>query len=179
MHSDFGGPTVIDHVVISDLTAATAEKVKDKWLGLLHGLKQQIEKWERSSQGDGGYIDDDAFGDDKDETRPAPKFGKLSNRSQGALDSRAAFFRDKESYLLYLWEVLEGNGLHVSSMQRLNELAAAANGADGIPSVVGAAKPGDDSSVTTADGDKHGNSQKMKDLSTTIIDHGKKFPLQK
>ena len=60
-------------------------------------------------------------------------------------------------------------------MQRLNELAAAANGADGIPSVVGAAKLGDDSSVTTADGDKHGNFQKMKDLSTTIIDHGKKM----
>ena len=158
--------------VISDLTAATAEKVKDKWSGLLHGLKRQIEKWERSGQGDGGYIDDDAFGDDEDETRPAPKFGELSNRSQGALDSRAAFFRDKESYLLYLWEVLEWNGLLVSSMQRLNELAAARNGADGIPSVVGAAKRGDDSSVTTADG---GNFQKMKDLSTTIIDHGKKM----
>jgi len=60
-------------------------------------------------------------------------------------------------------------------MQRLNELAAAANSADGIPSVVGAAKLGDDSSVTTADGDKHGNSPKMKDLSTTIIEHGKKM----
>jgi hypothetical protein len=172
LHSDFGEPIVIDHDVISDLTVATAEKVKDKWSGLLHGLKRQIEKWERSGQGDGGYIDDDAFGDDEDETRPAPKFGDLSNCSQGALDSRAAFFRDKESYLLYLWEVLEGNGLLVSSMQRLNELAAAANGADGIPSVVGAAKPGDDSSVTTADG---GNSQKMKDLLTTIIEHGKKM----
>jgi hypothetical protein len=177
LHSDFGGQIVIDHDVISDLTVATAEKVKDKWSGLLHGLKQQIEKWERSGQGDGGYIDDDAFGDDdEDETRrPAHKFGELSNRSQGALDSRAAFFRDKESYLLYLWEVLECNGLLVSSMQRLNGLAAAANGADGIPSVVGAAKPGDDSSVTTADGDKHGNTQKMKDLSTTINEHGKRM----
>ena len=92
LHSDFGGPIVIDHDVISDLTVATAEKVKDKWSGLLHGLKRQIEKWERSGQGDGGYIDDDAFGDDEDdETRPAPKFGELSNRSQGALDSRAVF----------------------------------------------------------------------------------------
>ena len=54
----------------------------------------------------------------------------------------------------------------------MNELAAATNGADGIPSVVGAAKRGDDSSVTTVDG---GNSQKMKDLSTTIIDHGNKM----
>jgi hypothetical protein len=178
LHSDFGGPIVIDHDVISDLTVATAEKVRDKWSGLLHGLKRQIEKWERSGQGDGGYyIDDDAaFGDDKDETRPAPKFGELSNRSQGALDSRAAFFRYKESYLLYLWEVLECNGLLVSSMQRLNGLAAAANGADGIPSVVGAVKPGDDSSVTTADhGDKHSNTQKIKDLSKTINDHGKKM----
>ncbi len=56
-----------------------------------------------------------------------------------------------------------------------NELAAAANGADGIPSVVGAAKPGDDSSVTTTDVDKHGNSPKMKDLSKTIFEHGKKM----
>ncbi len=144
---------------------------------MLHGLKRQIEKWERSGQGDGGYIDDYAFGDDdEDETRrPAHKFGELSNRLQGALDSCAAFFRDKESYLLYLWEVLECNGLLVSSMQRLNGLAAATNGADGIPSVVGAAKPGDDSSVTTADGDKNSNTQKMKDLSTTIIEHGKKM----
>jgi hypothetical protein len=64
LHSDFGEPIVIDHDVISNLTVATSEKVKDKWSGLLHGLKQQIEKWERSDQGDGGYIDDDAFGDD-------------------------------------------------------------------------------------------------------------------
>ena len=103
LHSDFGGLTVIDHDVISNLTATTAEKVKDKWLGLLHGLKEQIEKWERSGQGDGGYIDDDVFGDDKDKTRPSPKFSKLSNRLQGALDSRATYFRDKESFLLYLW----------------------------------------------------------------------------
>ena len=171
LHSDFGGPIVIDHNVISDLTVATAEKVKDKWSGLLHGLKRKIEKWERSGQGDGGYIDNDDFGDNEDE-RPAHKFGELSNRSHGGLDSRAAFFRDKESYLLYLWEVLECNGLLVSSMQRLNELAAAANGADGIPSVVGAAKPGDDSSVTTNDG---GNYQKMKDLSMTINEHGKQM----
>jgi hypothetical protein len=172
LHSDFGEPIVIDHDVISDMTVATAEKVKDKWSGLLHGLKRQIQKWEDSGQGDGGYIDDDA---DEDETRPAHKFGELSNRSQGALDSRAAFFRDKESYLLYLWEVLEWNGLLVSSMQRLNELAAARNGADGIPSVVGAAKRGEDSSVTTVTTADGGNFQKMKDLSTTIIDHGKKM----
>ncbi len=46
LHSDFGGQIVIDHDVISDLTVRTVEKVKDKWSGLLHGLKGQIEKWE-------------------------------------------------------------------------------------------------------------------------------------
>ena len=72
--------------------------------------------------------------------------------------------------------MLEGNGLLVSSMQRLNGLAAAANGADGIPSVLGAVNPGDVSSVTTADRSvKHSNTQKMKDLSKTINDHGKKM----
>jgi hypothetical protein len=39
LHSDFRGQIVIDHDVISDLTVATAEKVKDKWSGLLLGLK--------------------------------------------------------------------------------------------------------------------------------------------
>jgi hypothetical protein len=66
-------------------------------------------------------MDDDTFcGDTKEgELRLAPTFGKLSTCLQGGLDSRAGFFRDKESYLLYLWEVLERNGLLVSSMQRL------------------------------------------------------------
>ncbi len=76
--------------------------------------------------------------------------------------------------------MLEGNGLLVSSMQRLNELAAAANGTDGIPSVVGAAKPGDDSSVTTADGGKHGDSQKWKTYRRRLLSMAKRwFPLQK
>ncbi len=39
LHSDFREPIVIVHDVISNLTVATAEKVKDKWLGLIHGLK--------------------------------------------------------------------------------------------------------------------------------------------
>ena len=64
-------------------------------------------------------------------------FGSLKNCSQKALDSRSSFFVNKEPYLLYLWEVLENHDLLVSSMQRLNSFAIAANGADGIPSEIG------------------------------------------
>ncbi len=157
LHSDFGLPIVLDHNIVSDTAAETAEKMKEKRSGLIHKLKQIIEKWEQSGQGDGGYLDNDIFGEDANEgkLKLAPKFGKLSNCSQGALDSHATFYRDKEFYLLYLWGLLEWNGLLVWSMQRLNKLAAATNGADGIPSVVVAAKLGDDSSVTTAGVNKH------------------------
>ena len=65
-----------------------------------------------------------------------------------------------------MWEVLNWNGLLVTSMQWLNDLAAATNGADGIPSIVRAAKSGEDSSVTTAGGgrDKDSSTKKMKAL---------------
>ena len=62
-------------------------------------------------------------------------------------------------------------------MQWLNDLAAATNGADGIPSIVRAAKSGEDSSVTTAGGgrDKDSSTKKMKALWRTIDEHGKKM----
>ena len=73
----------------------------DKWAELIHELKQQIEKWERIGQGYGGYFDDDVYApafdedDNEGERMPAPKFGELHSCSQGALDSRSLFFRDR------------------------------------------------------------------------------------
>jgi hypothetical protein len=156
LQSDFGLPIVIDHDVVSDMAVANPEKVKDKWSLLIHELNRKIGNWERSGQGDGG----DAFFDDKeldlgdvdfaDEHRPPkPAFGELSNRPLRALDLRLSFFRDKESYLLYLWEVLDCNNLMVSSMQRLDNSVAATNGAEGIPSAIGDKTRVDESSVTT------------------------------
>ena len=58
--------------------------------------------------------------------------------------------------------MLEWNGLLVSSMQRRNDLAVATNCADGIPSIVVAAKSGDVSSVTTAGSNKHDKTKKIK-----------------
>jgi hypothetical protein len=165
-----------------------------------HELKRKIEKWEMSGQGDGGrmtfdFEDEDALGCGEDditsmeelsseaglsaEPRPKPAFGELSNRPRAALDSRSAFFRDKESYLLYLWEVLDNNNLMVSSMQRLDNRVAAMNGADGIPSVIGHKKGNaDESSMATggdSDGDNHRSTKKIEQLSKTIHEHGKKW----
>ncbi len=72
LHSDFAFPIVIDHNVVSDMTPATPEKVKDRWASLVHELKRKIEKWEMSGQGDGGrmtfdFEDEDALGCGEDD----------------------------------------------------------------------------------------------------------------
>ena len=182
LHSDFALPIVINHNVVSDLAPATPEKVKDKWSSLVHELKRKIERWEMSGQGDGGRDKDrlDCWEDDDDanelstqESRPKPAFGELSNCPHKALDLRLAFFRDKESYLLYLWEALDNNNLMVSSMQRLDNSVAAMNGADGILSVLGNKRKFDESSsMTTSWGesnkDNYKSTKKIEQLSKTI-----------
>ena len=100
--------------------------------------------------------------------RPKPAFGELSNRPHTALDSRSACFRDKESYLLYLWEVLDNNNLMVSLMQRLDNCIAAMNGADGISSVIGRKRNADKSSAMTTGGESDGDNH---DRSTKKIEH--------
>ena len=94
LHSDFYDPITIDHDVVSDMTPATPEKVKDKWDGLLHELKRGIAHWERSGQGDGGYLEDEDKEEDVEGVeKNIPVFGTLANRTQRALDSREDFLR--------------------------------------------------------------------------------------
>lgn len=185
LHSDFSLPIMIDHDVVSYMALATPEKVKEKWAGLIHECKREIEKWERSGQGDGGYDFDDEEdneedGDDDVGGKAERVFGALKHRSQRALDSRSSFFVNKEPYLLYLWEVLDIHDLLVSSMQRLNSCAIAANGADGIPSVIGDNLTGNES-ISVATGTRSNSdarrgeestATKFHELTTTIRDHG-------
>jgi len=114
LHSDFYDPIAIDHDVVSDMIPATPEKVKEKWDCLMHELKRGIANWERSGQGDGGYLEEEDEEEDAEGVeKNIPVFGTLANHTQRALGSRGAFFTRKESYLLYLWEVLENHGLLV------------------------------------------------------------------
>ena len=197
LHSDFAFPIVIDHDIVSDMAPATPEKVKDRWSSLVHALKRNIENWEMSGQGDGGCLtydidDEDSLGCAEEysmeklsdelsaDPRPKPAFGKLNNRPRAALDSRASFFRDKESYLLYLWEVLDNNNLIVSSMQRLDNSVAAMNGADGISSVIGCKRKGAESSMTTwreSDSDNHKSTKKISMYQKQLVNMVRKWPL--
>jgi len=51
-------------------------------------------------------------------------------------DKRANFVTYHQSYLLYLWHILEKYDLMSSSMQRLDKSIPSSNGADGIPSII-------------------------------------------
>jgi hypothetical protein len=114
------------------------------------------------------------------ENLPKPIIGELRNHPHRALDSRTSFFRDRESYLLYLWMVLDSNDLMATSMKRLDNAIASRNGTNGIPSAMGN-QVGDESSVTTPGGkceqccgcDK--DYKKIQELSKTINEHGKKM----
>ena len=103
-------------------------------------LKQGITNWERSGQGGGGYIDinnendaadvnDDVYNDDNnDADDESIKVGALAGCSQGALDLCCNFFDDRNTYLLYLWDILDEHNLVQSTMQQLLEGVGSGNG---------------------------------------------------
>lgn len=114
---DFAHPFAILYEFVHQMQVATAEKVEEKWNSINLQLKHAIENWERSDQGDGGYLiaefDYENIDDlDDDEL----ELGLLRNRPQGALNLHKNFF-DGKSYLLYLWEMLDTHDLFHSSMQ--------------------------------------------------------------
>jgi hypothetical protein len=100
-------------------------------------LKRIIINWERSGQGDGG-LDDEGSEEQEDSMigEDTPGFGALANRKRGALDQRSQFVDYQQSYLLYLWFMLDKHGLLESSIQRLDDSVAACNGATGVPQVI-------------------------------------------
>lgn len=151
-HSDFARPIPIPFDVVRHFLPATPEKVEEKWSAMNLALKRGIQKWERSGQGDGGYTgdddddktdnedgDDDANNDDNNNDNNANRctIGNLRGRPQRALDLRRNFFDDRNTYLLYLWDILDEHDLVQSSMQQLLTGIGSGNGSSGVPSVIG------------------------------------------
>jgi hypothetical protein len=111
------------------MSQASPEKCENKFSSMMVDLKRVIANWEKSGQGDGGVDDDEEdIGDGR--------FGSLQNRDRGALDCRCNFVKYHQSYLLYLWHMLDKHNLLVSSLQRLDTKVAASNGATGVPSII-------------------------------------------
>ena len=118
--------------------------MEEKWNAMNLALKQALQNWERSGQGDGGYnekeeVMDDYYTDDEEEENGGEDtfaFGSLMGHPQKALDLRHNFFDDKAAYLIYLRDILEEHGLTQSMMQQLFEGIGSRNGSSGVPSVI-------------------------------------------
>ena len=143
LHSDFVVSQVLTWSSVESLTPATPEKCQEKFASMGVKLKRIIANWERSGQGDGGILHDDEGSEAaEDEASPEgndrglPAFGSLNNRRRGALDHRCHFVDYNQSYLLYLWHMLDKHSLLQSSIQRLDDSVAASNAASGVPQVI-------------------------------------------
>jgi hypothetical protein len=141
LHSDYKDSIVLYHSLVKNMAVATPEKCKEKISSALIAMKRCIAKWERSGQGEGGNIEEEE-GDDEEQDSSSlnsqAKFGSLNNRSKIALDSRESFFNSHQSYLLYLWHMLDKHNLLSTSLNRLEATVSATNGGVGVPSVIGA-----------------------------------------
>jgi hypothetical protein len=137
LHSDFSTSKFQFHTDVENMMVATPEKCEQKFQSMMSELNKRIEKWERSGQGDGGeQAFEDYDNEDGDIRVPSSEgYGILKGRDQGALDKIHAFFEYNQSYLIYLWYMVESHGLLGSSLQRLSEDIGATNGSSGVPSV--------------------------------------------
>jgi len=162
VHSDFTS-CIISHEDVADLAPATPEKVEDKWASVKNELTRVIANWERSGQGDGGIDDVDNGEDD------VRSDGTFKDRSQHAMDSRANFFDNRNSYLLYIWIMLEKYQLLASTLQRLDDSIAGRDGTtSGLPSICNQDDDDDNLSSATSKFDSE-----MTVLKSSIENHGK------
>jgi hypothetical protein len=76
-------------------------------------------------------------------------FGVLSGRHRDALDLVTNFFDNSNSYIIYLWYMIDKHQLIKSSMNMLAEGVGARSGAKGIPTAI-SAKSREESSVTSS-----------------------------
>lgn len=122
------------------------EKCKDKWQKITLQLNCIFGKWEQSSQGDDGFLEQShgenvLFGMGEEDIHREVNtsnavFGVLTSSSQLVLEQHKNFVHGKSTYLLYLWEMLDHRDLFSSSIQCLGNDVAAENGSFAVPSVV-------------------------------------------
>ncbi len=161
-HHDFFDSEIIDHSLVSEMVAATPEKCSGKFNSMMVELSRVINNWEASGQGEGGVARVDGS---VDEDEPIQQKGSLKDRPRAALDRRASFVDDSQTYILYLWSVLDKYDLLGTSLQQLDNDVAAGNGGRGVPSVIH--KSGD--SVGAAS-DMHTFMTKQEEMSRMLVE---------
>lgn len=163
LHTEFAFSDVILHSDVENLTPATAEKVEDKWGTMILEMNRCIANWQKSGQGECGIDDADNEHDHE--------FGRLDNHSQHALASRQSFFKDRQLYLLYLWEMLNRHDLLGSALQKLSSDVSATNGSSGVLSVV--VRRRDNDSISDRTSPTLSGGSVIASLGKSIEKHGK------
>ena len=78
-------------------------------------------------------------------------FEQLTNRSRGALYTRAAFLGTNQPYLLYFWQMLDKYQLLSTSFSELSSKISSKNGGKGVPSAINSYGEDVDSNVDEID----------------------------
>ena len=105
VHPDFPCEISLDHDQVTSLQPTTGENCKDRLNSMIVAMKQVIQKWGASGQGDGGLNDcheDEGSVSYNKGTAMTIEFDALENHSRMVLCNCASFVKFNESSLLYL-----------------------------------------------------------------------------
>eukprot|EP00970_Alexandrium_tamarense_P016260 scaffold6337_cov256-Alexandrium_tamarense.AAC.1 len=101
----------------------TPEKCESKFNAVVLNLRRIITMWERSWQGEGGFLHEE-----EEAQMGLVDFGSLAGRSDNALSNRANFVGEKDNHFLYLWDLIDKYDLLKTCMQVISPEFAAASG---------------------------------------------------
>ena len=113
----------IPHSKVATLAKATPQKCEGKFNAVVLNLKRIITMWERSGQGEGGFLHEE-----EEAQMGLLDFGSLAGRSENALSNRANFVGENDLHFLYLWDLIDKYELMKSCMQVISAEFAAKSG---------------------------------------------------
>jgi hypothetical protein len=115
--------TEIPHSKVATLAKATPEKCESIFNAVVLNLKRFITMWERSGQGEGGFLHEE-----EEAQLGMNEFGSLAGRSENALSNRANFVGDNGKHFLYFWDLIDKYDLMKTCMQIIGSEFAASSG---------------------------------------------------
>jgi hypothetical protein len=115
--------TEIPHSKVATLAKATPEKCESRFNAVVLNLKRIITMWERSGQGEGGFLHEE-----EEAQLGMNEFGSLAGRSENALSNRANFVGGNGKHFLYLWDLIDKYDLMKTCTQIIGSEFAAASG---------------------------------------------------
>jgi hypothetical protein len=137
LHIDFAEPIDLRFEKVASMNPANPKLVQGKFSAMITELTRIIANWERSGQGEGGFYANEDL--DEPLEKEHPLFGSLDGRERASLDLRCNFCEDHQTYLLYLWHILDRHQLLQTSLNALPDDVAAADGGESVPSVISTA----------------------------------------